>query len=738
MPTATLDRDVHQIVRAEHPDPFRVLGRHAVSRGGELRQVIRAFVPEAEEVAVIAGRGGTEPMDRVHADGFFELLLPRGAEPAPYRLRIRRGDGELEERTDPYAFHSAISDFDLYLMGEGTHLRLYETLGAHPMEMDGVPGVRFAVWAPSARRVSVVGDFNAWDGRRLPMRVHPGQGVWEIFVPALEPGAVYKYEILPESGAPFLKSDPLAFRAELRPQTGSVVAALHGYGWEDEAWMAARRETDWACRPMNVYEVHLGSWRTVPEEGDRPLTYRESAHALADYVAEMGFTHVELLPVMEHPYDPSWGYQVTGYFAPSARFGTPDDFRYLVDHLHQHGVGVILDWVPAHFPRDAHALRRFDGTALYEHEDPRQGEQPDWGTHIFNFGRNEVRNFLVSNALYWLEEFHVDGLRVDAVASMLYLDYSRKEGEWVPNRYGGRENLAAIEFLQQLNGAVRDRYPGALMIAEESTAWPGVTQPPHLGGLGFHLKWNMGWMNDFLRFMEEEPVHRKYHFNLLTFSLMYAFTEHFVLPISHDEVVHGKRSLADKMPGDGWQKLANLRLALGFMWAHPGKKLLFMGSEFGQWREWSEARSLDWHLADQAEHGGVQRWMRDLNRFYVDEPALWETDFSHEGFEWIDFHDVEQSVLSFLRRGTASGREVVFVCNFTPVPRHQYRVGLPGPGRYRELLNSDASVYGGSNLGNAGGVDSEPVPAQGRGHSACLTLPPLSLLVLRREAEALG
>jgi 1,4-alpha-glucan branching enzyme len=502
--------------------------------------------------------------------------------------------------------------------------------------------------------------------------------------------------------------------------------------------MAARRETDWGSRPMNVYELHLGSWRTVPEEGDRPLTYRESAHALADYVAEMGFTHVELLPVMEHPYDPSWGYQVTGYFAPSARFGTPDDFRYLVDHLHQRDIGVILDWVPAHFPRDAHALRRFDGTALYEHEDPRQGEQPDWGTHVFNFGRNEVRNFLVSNALYWLAEFHVDGLRVDAVASMLYLDYSRKEGEWVPNRYGGRENLDAIEFLQQLNGAVRDRYPGALMIAEESTAWPGVTQPPHLGGLGFHLKWNMGWMNDFLRFMEEEPIHRKYHFNLLTFSLMYAFTEHFVLPISHDEVVHGKRSLADKMPGDGWQKLANLRLALGFMWAHPGKKLLFMGSEFGQWREWSEARSLDWHLVDQAEHGGVRRWMRDLNHLYVDEPALWETDFSHEGFEWIDFHDVEQSVLSFLRRGTASGRELVFVCNFTPVPRHQYRVGLPGAGRYREMLNSDASDYGGSGLGNAGGVDSEPVPAQGREHSACLTLPPLSLLVLRRETEALG
>jgi 1,4-alpha-glucan branching enzyme len=738
MATATLDQDIHQIVESRHADPFRVLGMHAVSTGGELRTVVRAFVPEAEAVEFVAGRGDDaegEPvaMERAHPAGFYELLLPRGAEPGPYRLRVHGEDGSEDERIDPYAFHTAIGDFDLYLMGEGTHLRLYEILGAHPMEIEGVAGVRFAVWAPGARRVSVVGAFNAWDGRRLPMRVHPGQGVWEIFVPGLDAGAVYKYEILPQRGAPFLKADPLAFRSEVRPETASVVAPLHGYEWGDGAWMDRRRETDWGARPMNIYEAHLGSWRTVPEEGDRPLRYREAAHALGDYLVEMGFTHVELMPVMEHPYDPSWGYQVTGYFAPSSRFGTPDDFRYLVDHLHQRGIGVILDWVPAHFPKDAHGLRRFDGTALYEHEDPRQGEQPDWGTHVFNFGRNEVRNFLVANALYWLEEFHADGLRVDAVASMLYLDYSREAGEWVPNRYGGRENLDAIEFVQQLNAQVRDRYPGALMIAEESTAWPGVTQPPHLGGLGFHLKWNMGWMNDFLRFMEEEPIHRKYHFNLLTFSLMYAFSEHFVLPISHDEVVHGKRSLADKMPGDEWQKLANLRLALGFMWAHPGKKLLFMGSEFGQWREWSEGRSLDWHLAQDGPNAGVHRWMRDLNAAYRAEPALWETDFSHEGFQWIDFHDVEQSVLSFLRRGTQSGSELVFVCNFTPVPRNAYRVGVPHGGRYRELLNSDAEAYGGSNLGNGGGVDSEPVPAQGRDHSVCLTLPPLAVLVLKCE-----
>jgi 1,4-alpha-glucan branching enzyme len=734
MPTATLDQDLQQIVRAEHPDPFRVLGMHTASIGGELRLVVRAFLPEARAVTVLTPDGeDAAPMEKAHADGFFEALLPRGTTPFTHRLRVEGADGAEEVRHDPYAFHTAVGDFDLYLIGEGTHLRLYEILGAHPLELDGVSGVRFAVWAPSARRVSVVGDFNGWDGRRLPMRLHPGQGVWEIFVPGVEPGAVYKYEILPPHGAPCLKSDPVAFQAELRPETGSVVTPLHGYAWGDAAWMEQRREADWACAPMNIYEVHLASWRTVPEEGDRPLTYREAAHQLADYVTEMGFTHVELLPVAEHPYDPSWGYQVTGYFAPTSRFGTPDDFRYMVDHLHQHGVGVILDWVPAHFPKDAHALRRFDGTALYEHEDPRQGEQPDWGTQVFNFGRNEVRNFLVANALYWLEEFHVDGLRVDAVASMLYLDYSRAEGEWVPNRYGGRENLDAIEFLQQLNAQVRDRYPGALMIAEESTAWPGVTQPPHLGGLGFHLKWNMGWMNDFLRFMEEEPIHRKYHFNLLTFSLMYAFSEHFVLPFSHDEVVHGKRSLVDKMPGDAWQKAANLRLALGFMWSHPGKKLLFMGCEFGQWREWSEARSLDWHLLENPLNGGLQRWTRDLNRVYLEEPALWETDFSHQGFQWIDFHDVEQSVLSFLRRGTGSGSELVFVCNFTPVPRHQYRVGVPGPGRYRERLNSDAEVYGGSNLGNGGSVESEPVPAQGRDHSVCLTLPPLAVLVLQRE-----
>jgi len=735
MASATLLIDIQQIVSAEHPDPFRVLGMHTVSIAGELRLVVRALLPGAERVWVADAEGrDVAPMEQGHPDGFFEALLPRGTSAFPYRLRVTwPGADEPVLEADPYAFSPGISDFDLYLMGEGTHLRLWEVLGAHLTEMDGVAGVRFAVWAPGARRVSVVGGFNGWDGRRHPMRLHPAQGVWEIFVPGLAEGAVYKYEVAPRHGESFLKADPLAFSAEVRPATASVVADLRKYAWNDTEWMETRRGVDYCTTPMAVYEVHLGSWKRVPQDGERSLTYREIAHDLADYVAGLGFTHVELLPVMEHPYDPSWGYQVTGYYAPTSRFGTPDDFRYFVDHMHQRGIGVILDWVPAHFPKDAHALRRFDGTALYEHADPRQGEHPDWGTLVFNFGRNEVRNFLVSNALFWLEEYHADGLRVDAVASMLYLDYSREAGEWVPNRYGGRENLEAIDFLQQLNASVRDRYPGALMIAEESTAWPGVTQPPHLGGLGFHIKWNMGWMNDFLRFMHEEPVHRKYHFNALTFSLMYAFSEKFILPFSHDEVVHGKGSLINKMPGDAWQKAANLRLALGAMWAHPGKKLLFMGIELGQWQEWSEGRSLDWHLLDEPLHAGVQRWMRDLNALYRADPALWETDFGHEGFEWIDFHDAEQSVLSFMRRAAEAGDELLFVCNFTPVPRHRYHVGVPHAGRWREVLNSDAEIYGGSNLGNGGVVETVPLAAHGREQALPLTLPPLGILALRRE-----
>ncbi|MGI9178983.1 MAG: 1,4-alpha-glucan branching protein GlgB, partial [Longimicrobiaceae bacterium] len=690
MPVATLEHDIARIIHGEHADPFSLLGMHHVARDGEQLLVVRAFLPKAAEAWVVhAESEESTPLECIHPDGFFETTFTDGREPFPYRLRVRTRGEEEREIEDPYSFPSVLSDFDLYLLGEGTDLRMYEKLGAHPRTLRGVQGVAFAVWAPNPARVSVVGNFNEWDGRRHVMRLHPGVGVWEIFIPELEVGTVYKYEIKPRRGVSFLKSDPVAFLAELRPNTASVVYELGGYSWSDGDWMAQRRASSSIDGPMSIYEVHIGSWRR-PETGEpdpRP-NYREVAHELADYVIDMGFTHVQLLPVMEHPYDPSWGYQVTGYFAPTTRYGTPDDFKYFVDHLHQRGIGVLLDWVPAHFPRDAPGLRRFDGTPLYEHEDPRRGEHPDWGTMVFNYGRNEVRNFLHANALFWLDEYHIDGLRVDAVASMLYLDYSRPAGQWIPNPFGGRENLEAIEFLKQLNTAVREHFPGALMIAEESTAWPGVTHPIERGGLGFHLKWNMGWMNDYLRFMEQDPVFRKYDFNLVTFSLMYAFSERFILPFSHDEVVHGKGSLMNKMPGDPWRKAANLRLALGMMWAHPGKQLLFMGGELGQWREWSEARSLDWDLLDYPLHAGMQSWVRDLNALYRREPAFWQRDYTYEGFEWIDFHDYENSVVSFMRRGDNVEEELLFVCNFTPVPRMGYRIGVPRAGHYRELLNS--------------------------------------------------
>ncbi|CAN5638841.1 1,4-alpha-glucan branching protein GlgB [soil metagenome] len=730
MAEATREQDIVQIAHAQHPNAFSVLGLHRVSLVRGWANVVRAFVPWARELTVIPKDGEPVEMQRVHSEGFFEAILPDG-DRFEYRLRGRDSDGNEHEFRDPYTFPTSIGELDLHLMGEGTDLEMYRKLGAHPCSLDGVSGVRFAVWAPNASRVSVVGEFNFWDGRRHQMRKHPSVGVWEIFIPDLAAGAVYKYEIAPQHGSPFLKSDPLAFRAQLRPETASVVHQLDDYDWTDQDWMEGRKGYDVTGRPMTIYEVHPGSWRW--SEG-RPLSYRELAHQLGDYLTEMGFTHVELLPVMEHPYDPSWGYQVTGYFAPTSRFGSPTDFKYFVDHMHARGIGVILDWVPAHFPKDAAALSRFDGTALYEHQDPRRGEHPDWGTLIFNFGRNEVRNFLISNALFWLREYHVDGLRVDAVASMLYLDYSRNEGEWLANVHGGRENLEAIDFLKQLNRTVREREPGTMMIAEESTAWPGVTQSVEGGGLGFHLKWNMGWMNDFLRFVEQETIYRKYHFALITFSLMYAFSERFVLPISHDEVVHGKRSLLGKMPGDEWQKFANLRLALGFMWVHPGKQLLFMGSEIGQWREWSESRELDWELLERPLHSGVQRWVRDLNHLYREHAELWELDATHQGFEWIDFHDVENTVLAFRRKSAGTGEEIVVVCNFTPIPREGYRFGIPAEGVYRELLNSDAGYYGGSNMGNGGALHSEAVKSHNLPHSLCLRVPPLGILILKREA----
>jgi 1,4-alpha-glucan branching enzyme len=735
MPAVTFGRDVENIVQGSHDDPYAVLGMHRVQSDDGPAVVIRAFHPGAETVEVVdAGSGERTAMERVHDAGFFELIVP-GGDRFPYRLDVRWPGGDGAELEDPYRFGSTLGELDLHLLGEGNDLRMYEKLGAHVREMDGVAGTSFAVWAPNAERVSVVGPFNDWDGRRHVMRRHGGVGIWEMFVPGIGAGALYKFEIRPRGGGPpFLKGDPVGFQYEHRPATASVVHDPGVYRWEDDEWMERRRGMDASCEPISIYEVHLGSWRRRGEGDGEPLGYRELAHELADYVTEMGFTHVEFLPVAEHPYDPSWGYQVTGYFAPTSRFGTPDDFRFMVDHLHQRGIGVIIDWVPAHFPKDAHGLRRFDGTALYEHEDPRQGEQPDWGTMVFNFGRNEVRNFLVSNALFWIEEMHADGLRVDAVASMLYLDYSREEGEWVPNPFGGRENLEAISFLRELNHRVAEQCPGVLMIAEESTAWPGVSHSVDRGGLGFQMKWNMGWMNDFVRFMERDPVYRKYDFGLITFSLMYAFSERFILPLSHDEVVHGKHSLIDKMPGDAWQKAANLRLALGFMWGHPGKQLLFMGGEIGQWREWSESRSLDWGLLDYPLHRGMQQWVRDLNHVYRAEPAFWERDFTPDGFEWIDFHDVENTVISFIRRGEREDDEILVVCNFTPIPRPDYRVGVPRAGRYRELLNSDAECYGGSNVGNGGAVDSEPIEAQRRADSLRLVLPPLGVLILKRES----
>ncbi|HSL17032.1 MAG TPA: 1,4-alpha-glucan branching protein GlgB [Methylomirabilota bacterium] len=627
-----------------------------------------------------------------------------------------------------------LTDYDVHLFSEGSHYRAWEKLGAHLCTRDGAAGTAFAVWAPNAARVAVIGDFNGWDDQRHLLEPLGGSGIWHGFVEGVGVGALYKYAIRSSVGGYRTeKTDPYGFACEIRPATASMVWDLAGYEWGDDEWLAGAAERHAADAPMSVYEVHLGSWARIPEDGDRWLTYRELAPRLADYVTEMGFTHVELLPVSEHPLDASWGYQTVGYFAPTSRFGTPDDFRSLVDTLHQAGIGVILDWVPAHFPRDAHGLGYFDGTHLYEHADPRQGEQRDWGTFVFNYGRREVVNFLISNALFWLEVYHVDGLRVDAVASMLYLDYSRREGEWIPNRYGGRENLEAVDFLKRFNEVVYGEHPRAVTVAEESTAWPMVSRPTYLGGLGFGLKWNMGWMHDTLTYLSHDPVHRPYHHGKLTFSLLYAFSESFVLPLSHDEVVHGKGSLLGKMPGDDWQKRANLRLLFGWMFTHPGKKLLFMGGEIGQWREWSHDRSLDWHLLDDPAHRGIQRWVRDLNTTLRAEPALHQLDDAPEGFAWIDCNDAEQSVLAYLRRGRSGGDEVVCVANFTPVPRHNYRVGVPGGGDWDEILNSDAELYGGSGMGNLGTVAAAPVGAHGHLHSLNLVLPPLAVLAFRRS-----
>nr|WP_244981507.1 1,4-alpha-glucan branching protein GlgB [Corallococcus exercitus] len=662
--------------------------------------------------------------------GVFEARINGRTEPFSYLLEVEYPGKKVFTLRDPYSFLPTIGEMDLYFAGEGRHERLWERMGAHLIHHNGVKGTSFAVWAPTARGVSVVGDFNGWDGRLHAMRRMGSSGIWELFVPEVGEGTRYKFEIRPgHGGGALLKADPFAFRTETPPATASVVHDLQRYAWGDSAWLEAReKHVDAAHHPWSVYEVHLGSWRRVVEDGDRPMTYRELAPELSRYVKELGFTHVELLPVSEHPYGGSWGYQVGGYYAPTSRFGHPDDFRYLVDYLHQEGIGIIVDWVPGHFPRDSHALGNFDGTSLYEHADPRKGAQPDWGTLVFNFGRNEVRNFLIANALFWLEEYHIDGLRVDAVASMLYLDYSRKQGEWIPNRWGGRENEEAIQFLRELNDTIRRKHPGVVVIAEESTAWPKVSQPVSEGGLGFHFKWNMGWMHDTLSYFSKDAVYRQYHHNQLTFGLLYAFSEHFMLPLSHDEVVHGKGSLYGRMPGDEWQKRANLRALFAWMWAHPGKKLLFMGGEFGQPAEWNHDRSLDWHLLHDPGHKGIQKLVGDLNRIYRDLPALYDSDSEPVGFQWLQPDASAANVLAFVRRSRTPGRHVVCVANMSPVPREDYRVGFPLHGRYVELVNTDAGEYGGSGLGNRGQVHTEATGWDGQPASAALTLPPLSVV----------
>ena len=722
--------ELARLTSGDHTDPHRVLGAHAATRGDIRGVVIRAMHPDASRAECVLHDGSTVALDPI-APGVFAGFIAGAALPVRYLVRFHFAGGAIWERGDPYRFLPTVGELDLHLFNEGTHLRLWDVLGAHVRELDGERGVSFAVWAPSARRVSVVGDFNGWDGRLLPMRALGSSGVFELFVPGVDAGALYKFEIRTADGLMRLKTDPFAFAMEPPPGTASRVASPHAYRWTDDAWLAARAQRDPAREPMAIYEVHLGSWMRVPEEGDRPLTYREIAPRLAAHVRALGFTHVELLPVMEHPFTGSWGYQVTGYYAPTARYGSPDDFRAFVDTLHDAGIGVLLDWVPAHFPRDDFALRRFDGSALYEHEDPRRGEHPDWGTLIFNYGRSEVRNFLVANALYWLDEFHADGLRVDAVASMLYLDYSRKPGEWLRNQYGGRENLEALDFLRTMNRVVRERAPGCITIAEESTAWPGVTRPESEGGLGFTFKWNMGWMHDTLTYFARDPLYRSWHQNDLTFAMIYEYSERFIMPLSHDEVVHLKRSLLEKMPGDDWQKLANLRLLMTYLYTRPGKKLLFMGTELAPHTEWNHDHSLDWSLDTDPAHAAFGAFLRALGALYRDQPAFSRDDYDPRGFQWLDVADSANCVLSYVRRDGAQHRVVIL--NLTPLPRENYRIGAPEAGSYVELFSSDAPRFGGSDVQTIARVHTDPLPLHGFAQSMTLLLPPLGALILGKD-----
>lgn len=738
MRTAIDLENISALLEGRHPRPFELLGPQRVRTDGEMAWSVRAFLPQSRQAWLVDPRDRTSrPMRRIHPAGLFEAVCPwlETAGGSGYLLRVADDSSESALQRDPYAFPGSLSDLDAHLLGEGRHLEAYNRLGAQLREVQGVRGVNFAVWAPNAASVAVVGDFNRWDGRCHLMQQRTAAGIWELFVPGLGAGEKYKFRVRTAAGDVGDKSDPYGFAAELPPRTASIVSDLGRFAWNDEDWLKLRSESDARRRPLSVYEVHLGSWRRHTDRLHGWLNYRELAHRLVDYCRRLGFTHLELLPVSEHPYSGSWGYQTVGYFAATSRYGTPEDFMYFVDYCHRHGIGVILDWVPAHFPRDGHGLRRFDGTALYEHDDPRRGEHPDWGTLIFNYGRNEVRNFLVANALFWFDKYHIDGLRVDAVASMLYLDYSRKEGEWLPNEHGGRENLDAISLLQEVNREAHGRFPGVLTIAEESTAWPGVSHPVDSGGLGFSFKWNMGWMNDTLRYMRQDPLHRRHHHNQLTFGLMYAYSENFVLPLSHDEVVHGKRSLLGQMPGDLWQKFANLRLLFAHMWTHPGKKLLFMGGEFGQWNEWSSDADLQWDLLQWDSHRGLQRLITDLNTLTAREPALHQLDHEPGGFEWIDCDNHTESVLSFIRRAPGDGEYLVVAANFTPVVRHRFSIGVPRPGRYRELFNSDSTYYGGSNVGNATAVPAIDMPCHGRPWSLTITLPPLAMVIFKPDVE---
>ncbi|NLP14522.1 MAG: 1,4-alpha-glucan branching protein GlgB [Clostridium sp.] len=727
--TAKID-EVLRVINAEHPDPFSVLGMHHLESQNTI--VVRAYLPNAQTIDVVPLSGGKRyKMDRIHENGFFEVVMDDRNDFFKYVLEVTDNVGNSFSIHDPYSFMPVLSDFDLHLFGEGNNHKIYEKLGAHKMTIDGIEGTFFAVWAPCAKRVSVVGNFNQWDGRRHPMRTRGPSGVWELFIPGINQGEVYKYEIKTPHNDLYVKADPYAFYSELRPNTASIVYDIDGYEWGDKDWMYERDNSNSFEKPISIYEVHLGSWKRVSNDENGFHTYRELADMLVEYVKDMGYTHIELLPISEHPFDGSWGYQITGYYAATSRHGEPKDFMYFVDKCHQNGIGVIMDWVPAHFPKDGHGLARFDGTALYEHYDPKQGEHPDWGTHIFNYGRNEVKNFLISNALFWFEKYHIDGLRVDAVASMLYLDYGKKDGEWIPNRWGGKENVDAIDFMRQLNSTVYKYHPGVMMIAEESTSWALVTKPPYTGGLGFSYKWNMGWMNDFLRYMSMDSIYRKYHQNLITFSMMYAFSENFILVLSHDEVVHGKCSMISKMPGDYWQKFAGLRASYGYLYGHPGKKLLFMGGEFGQFIEWNYKQSLDWFLLDYDMHRKMQDYVRDLNALYKKEKALYEVDFHYEGFEWIDCNDTEHSIISFLRKGKDWHDSLIFVCNFTPVPQEDYRIGAPFDTVYDEIFNSDWDKYGGSNVGNFGEIKAEKEPMHNKPYSIRLRIPPLATIVLK-------